>query len=50
LENLEEIDKSLETYDHSKFNQEHINHLSRSIRSSEIEAGREYSRKEKSRT
>jgi hypothetical protein len=31
LENLEEMDKFLDTYDHPKVNQEDINHLSRSI-------------------
>jgi hypothetical protein len=31
LENLEEMDKFLNTYDHSKLNQEDINHLNRSI-------------------
>jgi hypothetical protein len=31
LENLEEMDRFLETYDHSKLNQEGIDHLNRSI-------------------
>jgi hypothetical protein len=31
LENLEEINKFIDTYDHPKLNQEHINHLNRSI-------------------
>jgi uncharacterized protein YpmS len=30
LENLEEMDKFLDTYDHPKLNQEGINHLNRS--------------------
>jgi hypothetical protein len=37
LENVEEMDKFLDTYDHSKLNQEHINHLNRSITCNEIE-------------
>jgi hypothetical protein len=31
FENLEEMDKVLDTYDHPKLNQEDINHLNRSI-------------------
>jgi hypothetical protein len=31
LENLEEIDKFLDTYDHPKLNQEDVNHINRSI-------------------
>jgi hypothetical protein len=38
LENLEEMDKFLDTYDHTKLNQEDINHLNRSITQNEIEA------------
>jgi hypothetical protein len=38
LENPEEMDKFLHTYDHPKVNQEDINHLNRFIRSNEIEA------------
>jgi hypothetical protein len=37
LENLEEIDKFLDTYDHLKLNQEDINHLNKSIACDEIE-------------
>jgi hypothetical protein len=38
VENLEEISKFLDTYDHPKLNQEDINHLNRSIMHNEIEA------------
>jgi hypothetical protein len=31
FENLEEMDKFLDTYDHPELNQEDINHLNRSI-------------------
>jgi hypothetical protein len=31
FENLEEMDKFLDTYDHQKLNQEDINHLNRSM-------------------
>jgi hypothetical protein len=37
LENVEEMDKFLDTYDHPKLNQEGINHLNRSIMQNEIE-------------
>jgi hypothetical protein len=38
FENLEETDRFLETYNHSKLNQEDINQLNRSITQKEIEA------------
>jgi hypothetical protein len=38
LENLDEMDKFLDTYDHPKLNQDDINHLNRSISHNEIEA------------
>jgi hypothetical protein len=38
LENLEEMNKFLDTYDHPKLNQEDINHLKRSMSCNEIEA------------
>jgi hypothetical protein len=36
LENLEEMDKFLDTYDYPKLNQENINHLNRSIIHNEL--------------
>jgi hypothetical protein len=36
VENFEEMDKFLDTYDHPKWNQENINHLNRSITQNEI--------------
>jgi hypothetical protein len=50
LENIEVMDKFLDTYDHPKLNQEDINHLNRSITHNEIEAAIESPKKEKSRT
>jgi DNA-binding protein len=38
FENLKEMDRFLDTYDHPKLNQEKINHLNRSITQNEIEA------------
>jgi glutamyl-tRNA reductase len=38
FENLEEMDRFLETYNHPKLNQEDINHLNRSLTQKEIEA------------
>jgi Glu-tRNA(Gln) amidotransferase subunit E-like FAD-binding protein len=37
-ENLKERDRLLDTYGHSKLNQENINHLNRSITQNDIEA------------
>jgi hypothetical protein len=48
LENLEEMDKFLGTCDHSKLNQEDINHLSRSRRCNKIEAAMKNLPKKKS--
>jgi hypothetical protein len=38
LENLEEMDNYLDTFDHPQLNQEDINHLNRFITHNEIEA------------
>jgi hypothetical protein len=38
LENLEEMDKFQDTYDHPKLNREDINHLNGSVTHNEIEA------------
>jgi hypothetical protein len=38
LENLEEMDKFLDTYDHPKLNQEDIDHINRSLIHNEIGA------------
>jgi NADH/NAD ratio-sensing transcriptional regulator Rex len=47
LENLKEMDRFLDTYDHPKLNQEDINHLNRSITKNEIEAAIRVSPKRK---
>jgi hypothetical protein len=38
FENLKEMERFLDTYDHPKLNQEDINHLNRSVTQNEIEA------------
>jgi hypothetical protein len=38
FDNLKEMDRFLDTYDHPKLNQEEINHLNRPITQNEIEA------------
>jgi hypothetical protein len=38
FENLEKMDRFLETYNHPKLSEEHINHLNRSTKQKEIEA------------
>jgi hypothetical protein len=50
FDNLEEMDRFLDTYDHSKLSQEDINHLNRAITQIEIEAAIKSPKKEKSRT
>jgi hypothetical protein len=47
LENLQEINKFLDIYDHPKLNQEAVNHLSRSIISNKIKAEIEFPKKKK---
>jgi hypothetical protein len=47
LDNLEEMDKLLDTYDHSKLNQEDINHLNRAIIHNEIEAAIKFLQKKR---
>jgi glutamyl-tRNA reductase len=48
FENLEEMDRFLESYNHPKLNQEDINHLNRSITQKEIEAATKSLPKKKS--
>jgi hypothetical protein len=48
FENLEEMDRFLDTYDHPKLNQEDINHLNRSIKQNEIEGAMKSLPKKKS--
>jgi hypothetical protein len=51
MKNLEQRDKSLDTYDHPKLSQEDINHLNRSTTCNEIEAAiQSFPKKEKSKT
>jgi hypothetical protein len=50
FENLEEMDRFLDTYGHLKLNQKDINYLNRSITQNEIEAAIKFPKKEKSRT
>jgi hypothetical protein len=48
FENLKEMDRFLDIYDHSKLNQEDINHLNRSITQNKIEAAMKSLPKKKS--
>jgi hypothetical protein len=48
LENLKEMDRFLDTYNHPKLNKEDINHLNRSITQNEIEAAIKSLSKQKS--
>ena len=50
MDNLEEMDKSLEKYNFSKLNEEEIENLNRPITSMEIETNQKYSNKQKPRT
>jgi hypothetical protein len=50
FENLEEMHRFLDTFDHPKLNQEDINHQNRYITQNEIESAIESPKKEKSRT
>jgi hypothetical protein len=46
FENLEEMDRFLDTYDHPKLNQEDINNLNRSITQNDIEAAIVFQKRE----
>jgi hypothetical protein len=48
FDNFEEMDRFLDTFNHSKPNQEDINHLSRSIKQNKIEAAMKSLPKKKS--
>jgi hypothetical protein len=48
FENMEEMDRYLDTYDHPKLNQVDINHLNRSVTQNEIEAAIKSPHKKKS--
>jgi hypothetical protein len=51
FENLEEMDRVLETYSYPKLNQEDVNHLNISITQKEIEAAiKSFPKNKKSRT
>jgi hypothetical protein len=50
FENLEEMDRFPDTYDHPKLNQEDINHLNGCMTQNEIEVAIESPKKEKFRT
>jgi hypothetical protein len=51
FENLEEMNRFVDTYDHPKLNEEDINQLNRSITQNEIKAAiKSLPKKEKSRT
>jgi hypothetical protein len=50
LDNLEEMDRFLDTYDHPKLSQENINHLNRAKINNETEAAIYSPKKEKSKT
>jgi hypothetical protein len=50
FENLKEMARFLDTYEHPKLNQEDINNLNKSITQNEIGAAIESPQKEKSRT
>jgi hypothetical protein len=49
LENLKEMNKFLDTYDHPKLNQEDINHINRSVTYNAVEAAIKFILQKKSR-